>query len=77
MDSYAKNSGSMTSQAEHFRPYFSFLQGLIWPKKIPKPSGIKIKKTKNIYEIMTPCTIEFIELVQILRCSIANILFLL
>lgn len=33
MDSYAKDSGSMTSQAEHFRPYFSFLQGLIWPKK--------------------------------------------
>lgn len=33
MDSYAKDSGSMTSQAEHLRPYFSFLQGLIWPKK--------------------------------------------
>lgn len=36
-------------------------------KKISEPSGIKIKKTKNIYEIMTPCTIEFIELVQIFR----------
>lgn len=37
----------------------------------------KDQNDKNIYEIMTPCTIEFIELVQIFRCSIANILFLL
>lgn len=33
MDSYAKDNGSMTSQAEHFRPYFSFLQWHIWPKQ--------------------------------------------
>lgn len=66
------NHSSRTLQALLFISSRTYLA-----KTVPESSGIKIRKTKKLCEIMTLCTIEFIELVQIFRWSKANILFLL